>query len=429
MAHELATKKKKSRVLLAGGTVAAGDEPARPLTAEWLTVGRSEAADLWLDDPEVSALHCELAATPDGVVLRDLSSTNGTFVAGVRLAEGILTEACEIQVGDSRLAFMPSPYRQPDLSLKSEAFGGLVGQSAAMQRLYRALESVAPTELSVLITGETGSGKEVVARQIHEASERSNQPFVVVDCAALPATLAESVLFGHEEGAFTGASQRTDGAFTEANGGTVFLDELGELPIDLQPKLLRVIAERSVKRVGSNRYDPIDVRVLAATRRDLRREMNERRFREDLFFRLAQIQLELPPLRGRIEDVPLLVEEACRRVGRDRQHHRVVAYIEERFGNYDWPGNVRELVNVASVLASLGSDAPEDLLPVERRERQASEPSEFPRRFPEAKRQFEHDYFSTLLEATDQNLSEVARRCGLARHQVRAHLRKLGLWR
>jgi DNA-binding NtrC family response regulator len=245
----------------------------------------------------------------------------------------------------------------------------------------------------------------------------------VLDCGSLPSGLAESLLFGHEKGAFTGATHRTEGVFGQANRGTVFLDELGELPVELQPRLLRAVAERTVKRVGSNAYEPLDVRVVCATRRDLRREVNAGRFREDLFFRIAQVRIELASLRERLEDIPLLVAHACGALGRADSAARVTSYIQARFPTYDWPGNVRELVNVASVLACLGDGAAHDLLPIQSAPAEADSPLQFV----QAKRAFEARYFRSLVDATGGNISEIARRCGLARHQVRAHLRKLGL--
>ena len=432
-----ATKPRTAFELVHAGDLECPDGARLHVAGEVVTLGRSNAADVQINDDQVSALHCEIAGTPEGVVLRDLSSTNGTFVGNVKVRECVLTGATKIRIGRSELLFEPAERREPDLSPKANAFGSLVGGTAAMRKLFQTLHTVASTDLSVLVTGETGTGKELVARGLHVESKRASGPFVVVDCAALPVTLAESLLFGHDKGAFTGADQRADGSFHRAHGGTIFLDELGELPLELQPKLLRAIAERSVQRVGGSSYDDVDVRVVAATRRDLRREMNERRFREDLFFRIAQVRLELPPLRTRLADMPALVAEACRRAGRTDDSERVNAFIQQRFANYDWPGNVRELVNVASVLTALGEGAGADLLPVEGaaptgpgEQRSATQAStSHPLGFVDAKREFEHAYFERLLDATDNNLSEVARRCGLARHNVRAHLRKLGLWK
>jgi DNA-binding NtrC family response regulator len=255
---------------------------------------------------------------------------------------------------------------------------------------------------------------------------------VVLDCGSIPASLAESILFGHEKGAFTGATERRKGALAEAHGGTLFLDELGELPLELQPKLLRVLAERQVKRVGGNTNEPIDVRVLAATRRDLGVEMNAGRFRSDLFFRIAQVRVELPALRERIDDLPLLIEEICKRAGKPGAAPVVESWIERRLGSYDWPGNVRELVNVAQVAATL-ADTPEvidDVLTLAR-DAAAEGPERPQTAFAEAKRAaitgFERDYFVQLSRAAKGNVSEMARQSGMERHHVRAYLRKYGI--
>lgn len=429
MDDDNATVRRTTYHYVAGGTLCWGGGQAVAIGERPVTVGRAASAHVSIEDPAVSALHCELRGTARGVLLRDLGSTNGTIVGPVAVAEALLVERCAIRVGATVLEFVPAaaPEMVDDGSI--ESFGPILGRSPAMRQLYRLVASVAPTELSVLITGETGSGKELVAQALHHASPRRSGPFVVVDCGSLPAGLAESLLFGHERGAFTGANERREGAFAQASGGTLFLDELGELPEFTQPKLLRAVAERSVKRVGGARYEPVDVRVVAATRRDLRRAMNNRQFRDDLFFRLAQVQLELPPLRERLEDVPLLIADACRRMGRPEAAPRVTAYVETRFVGYDWPGNVRELMSVASVLAALGGEHVDDLadvLPVEQSLPRPS--SDGPaRRFVQAKREFEEDYFRRMLHATQGNISEIARRCGLARHQVRGHLKKLGL--
>ena len=422
-------------MLVRGGTLLTPTGTRVTIDPEGVTVGRDPSATLTVHDSEVSAAHCELRATAEGVVLRDLGSTNGTFVGRVAVLEARLTGPCTIRVGQTDLVFEPEADKHPVEAEAEAAFGPLVGISPVMRRLYKVMGRVAATDLSVLITGETGTGKDLVAQAIHGASPRSASPFVVVDCGAIPTGLAESILFGHEKGSFTGATQRKSGVFQSANGGTVFLDELGELPIELQPKLLRVIADRSVKRLGSNDYEPVDVRVLAATRRDLRREVNANHFRSDLFFRIAQVALDLPPLRDRPQDISLLVARACERLQCAQHAARVLPIIQTRFAHYDWPGNVRELMNVASVLASMddgtGGDTFDLLLPLEKPDERPAGSSDKSGNedlaFADAKRSFEHDYFRRLQDMTDGNISEIARRCGLARHQVRAHLRKLGL--
>ncbi|MBW2524565.1 MAG: sigma 54-interacting transcriptional regulator [Deltaproteobacteria bacterium] len=430
MAEVQATTRRPAYRYVTGGTLRYGAARTVPIGAEPITVGRDRSADVCIDDAAVSALHCELRGTAKGVLLRDLDSTNGTLVGQVAVREALLVGRCLIRVGSADLDFTPA--EGPEMVDDGEAvdsFGPLLGASPPMRQLYRTLATVASTDLAVLVTGETGSGKELVAKAIHEASPRRDGPFVVVDCGALPTGLAESLLFGHEKGAFTGATERSPGAFLQADGGTLFLDELGELPELAQPKLLRAVAEGSIKRVGGAKYASVDVRIVAATRRDLRRAVNAGRFRDDLFFRIAQVRVELPPLRDRVEDIPQLVAEACLRLDRSDAAPRVSGYIEARFRRHDWPGNVRELMSVASVLAALGDDGMDDvddMLPVEQ-ERVRSAGSVSAAHFVQAKREFEGAYFRRLLAATGGNISEISRRCGLARHQVRSHLKKLGL--
>jgi len=428
----------RARVLhwfVRGGVAKTPDGKSVTVDVDPIVVGRDEGAQIRLEDPEVSSIHCELRAVNEGVLVRDLGSTNGTFAGGVRIKEAILTQPADITVGASKIGIEPTGKQRVDVGF-ADRFGDLVGSSPKMRRVFGVLEKVAKTPLSILILGETGCGKEVVAKSVHASSDRKDGPFVVVDCGSIPATLAESLLFGHEKGAFTGATESKKGALAEANGGTLFLDELGELPLDLQPKLLRVLAERQVKRVGGSKVEPIDVRVLAATRRDLGAEMNAGRFRSDLFFRIAQVRVELPPLRDRIGDLPLLVEEVCKRVGKADAANVVLDWIEKRLGSYDWPGNVRELVNVAQVAATL-ADTPEaidDVLTLARDAREGegmAAKTEQKTAFAEAKRnavaQFERDYFSSLARSSKGNVSEMARQSGMERHHVRAYLRKYGI--
>lgn len=424
----------RARVLhwfVRGGIARTPDGKARVIDVDPLVIGRDEGAHIRLDDPEVSAMHCELRAVNEGVLVRDLGSTNGTFVGPVRVREGVVSAATEILVGQTRIAIEPTGKQRVDVGF-SDHFGDLVGSSPKMRRVFGVLEKVANTALSILILGETGTGKEVVAKSVHDASDRKGGPFVVLDCGSIPASLAESILFGHEKGVFTGATERKKGALAEAHGGTLFLDELGELPLELQPKLLRVLAERQVKRVGSNTTEPIDVRVLAATRRDLGAEMNAGRFRSDLFFRIAQVRVELPALRERIDDLPLLVAEICKRAGKPAAAPVVESWIDRRLGTYDWPGNVRELVNVAQVAATLADtpDAIDDVLTLAR-DSLGDEPKGPQTAFAEAKRSaisgFEREYFTQLSRSAKGNVSEMARQSGMERHHVRAYLRKYGI--
>jgi DNA-binding NtrC family response regulator len=428
---EGATRARVLHWFVRGGVARTADGKEIAIDVDPVVIGRDEGAQIRLGDPEVSAVHCELRAVNEGVLVKDLGSTNGTFVGSVRIREGVVSSAVELLVGQTRIAIEPTGKQRVDVGF-SDRFGDLVGSSPKMRRVFSVLEKIANTPLSILILGETGTGKEVLAKSVHDASDRKSGPFVVLDCGSIPASLAESILFGHEKGVFTGATERKKGALAEAHGGTLFLDELGELPVELQPKLLRVLAERQVKRVGASATEPIDVRVLAATRRDLGVEMNAGRFRSDLFFRIAQVRVELPALRERLDDVSLLVGEICKRAGKPEAAPVVESWIERRLGSYDWPGNVRELVNVTQVAATLADtpDAIDDVLTLARGATEG-EPQRPQTAFAEAKRgaiaTFERDYFGQLSRAAKGNVSEMARQSGMERHHVRAYLRKYGI--
>ncbi|HLV64264.1 MAG TPA: sigma-54-dependent Fis family transcriptional regulator, partial [Polyangiaceae bacterium] len=302
-----ATKRQLRRAKL---VVVEGPDKAKELVMERerVTVGRSVICDLVLSDKAVSGTHFEIVAREKGFLLRDLDSTNGTYCGELQVREVWIKPGTMIRVGQSHLRFEPEK-GTVDIELSGkERFHDLIGGSVRMREIFATLEKIAPTDLTVLVRGETGTGKELVARALHGASRRAGQPLVVQDCGAIPKDLIESTLFGHERGAFTGATERHRGSFEQADGGTIFLDEIGELDLSLQPKLLRVLENREIKRVGGDRQIPVNVRVVAATNRDLRQMVNEGTFREDLFYRLSVVQIELPPLRERPEDVPLLVE-------------------------------------------------------------------------------------------------------------------------
>jgi DNA-binding NtrC family response regulator len=427
------TRAKVLHWFIRGGTLTVPSGATYQIDVEPIVVGRNEHAGVVLDDSEVSGVHCELRAITEGIAVRDLGSTNGTFCQGVRIRDAVITTNAELIIGGTRLQITPSGHKQRVELGYSDRFGSIVGASPKMRRVFSVLEKVASTPLSVLVLGETGTGKEGVARAIHDASNRKTGPFVVVDCGSIPQTLAESILFGHEKGSFTGANERRMGALAEAHGGTLFLDELGELPIDLQPKLLRALSERQVKRIGGTTFDSIDVRVIAATRRDLSTEMNAGRFRSDLFFRIAQVRIELPPLRERLPDLPMLIEDICTRVHQPWAARIVQDWIERRMGAHDWPGNVRELVNVVSVAATLAQtpDAIDDVLLLARDEQQSTQSTQPATAFSDAKRQaievFERSYFTELSRRAKGNVSEMARQSGMERHHVRAYLRKYGV--
>ncbi len=317
----------------------------RPL-GESLRIGKAPDNDLVLPDDTVSRHHCVLTPRADGIQVRDLDSTNGTKVQGARVNEALVQAGTVLKVGEVEVVLRPGARGAEVMPSDKMSFGGALGRSLSMRMVFGVLERIAPTDATVLLEGETGSGKDVLARAICAESPRANKPFVVVDCGAVSYSLIESELFGHERGAFTGAVAARQGAFELADGGTVFLDEIGELPLDVQPKLLRVLETRELRRVGGNRTLKTDVRVIAATKRNLKREVEAGKFREDLFFRLAVVPVTVPPLRARRDDVPLLVENILKASGAAPGTLTVSPEVLQSLAAHDWPGNVRELRNV-----------------------------------------------------------------------------------
>jgi len=311
--------------------------------ADRIRIGKAPDNDLVLADDTVSRHHCELYRASDGIHVRDLGSTNGTKVQGARVSEAVVGPGTVLKVGEVEVILRVGVRTVEVLPSDKTYFGEAIGQSLSMRTIFGVLERIAPTVATVLFQGETGTGKDVLARATWTESDRAQKPFVVVDCGAVSYSLIESELFGHERGAFTGAVAARQGAFELAEGGTVFLDEIGELPLDVQPKLLRVLETREFRRVGGNRVLKTDVRVVVATKRNLEREIEAGKFREDLYFRLAVVPLTVPPLRARREDIPLLVEGILKAGGRDLA---VSDETMQALVAHDWPGNVRELRNV-----------------------------------------------------------------------------------
>jgi DNA-binding NtrC family response regulator len=424
-----------------GGRIRIGaSEPWFEVGQDPVIVGRNPACQLVVEDAKVSAVHVEFVATEEGVRVRDLGSRNGTYVGDVRFGEVVLANACSLRVGGTTVQFEPAGLEKVAVS-SIPAFGPLVGQSEAMRHIFERLGKIAPTDLTLLIGGETGCGKELAAKAVHDHSKRADKPFVVVDCGSIPPTLAEATLFGHERGAFTGAIDRHISPFHEAEGGTIFLDELGELPLDVQPKLLRALSERRVKSVGGSTYKPFDVRVIAATRRDLVRQVNQGAFRSDLYFRVAQVKVELPPMRSRIEDVPILVRSMLKDLSGEASYDRVSTTQLERLMRYDWPGNVRELRNAVQVAYALHDGGELDIASHLGALAEGGVPSEIGlggsaslaaafvgSPFQDAKRdvlaQFAKDYFTHLAEESRGNVSEMARRAGMERAHVRTYLKR-----
>jgi DNA-binding NtrC family response regulator len=334
-------------------TLQSVDDPSQEWTfdKEEIRLGSMEDNDVVLSDDTVSRYHCKIIQEDTGYVLLDQRSTNGTFINKVRVREAYIKPGSIVSVGQSQLRFNAREEEVQIVPSRSDRCAGLIGGNPRMREIYSIIEKIAPTATTVVIDGETGTGKEVVAQAIHSLSPRAKNDLVVFDCGAVPPNLIESELFGHEKGSFTGAMMTRQGLFEQADGGTLFLDELGELPIDLQPKLLRALEQREVRRVGSTKASKVDVRIIAATNRNLEDEVKAGRFRQDLFYRLSVVRLHLPSLRERADDIPLLVTHFLETGNYNKRGDapRVRGVMRDAMTalqNYPWPGNVRELVNV-----------------------------------------------------------------------------------
>jgi two-component system response regulator GlrR len=394
------------------------------------TLGSAPGSQVRIADREVSRLHAELEPCERGTWVRDLGSRNGTYVENLNVTAALLPDGACIRLGSTELT-LRYPMTPSPIDLWPEArFGGLIGGSTAMRELFAQMARVARTDAPVLILGETGTGKELAARAIHDASARRGGPFVIVDCAALADNLIEGELFGHTRGAFTGAITARAGSFEAASGGTIFLDEVGELPLLVQPKLLRALESQMVKRLGENEHRKVDVRLVAATHRDLRTMVNAGAFREDLYFRIAVLPLVMPPLRARAEDIGVLFRHFLD----GRQPMQPIS--DAQLAQLPWLGNVRELRNFVEracaigshgaalnrfappMLASVGSDA-------------ITPPVGFEQPFKEFRERWiehgEREYLGRLLARHDRNVSAAAESAGLDRTYVYRLIRKHGL--
>ncbi len=398
-----------------------------------ITAGRSAVNDIVLADTHVSGTHFEIAITSRGLLLRDLDSTNGVTIHGVRVREAWLDASAQFRAGESTFRLTGTDPVEIPLPL-IDHFDQLYGRSSVMRELFATLERLATRgdRLRVLIGGETGTGKELVARALHNRSARRARPFIVQDCTAIPRELAESQLFGHCKGAFTGAVADRPGCFEEADGGTIFLDEIGELPLDLQAKLLRVIQEGEIVRVGERAPRKVDVRVICATHRDLRAMIAEERFRQDLFFRIADVRVEVPSLRDRGDDVLVLAELFLRRCagesGPVRQLGRTAAAALRA---HAWPGNVRELKSVlerAHVMADGDEITAEDLSlsPEASVRRTVAHDGLLLLPHDRAVDEFERLYFASLL-AQHPTKAKAARAAEMSGEGLRQALKRLGL--
>ncbi len=408
------------------------------LDGDVVRIGSHPSNELVLDDPRVSRFHCQLRLHPRGWRVVDSSSLNGTRLGGFTVRDADITlPSCRIELGDSAVVVQPTS-SSLDTSVGSRAptFGGLYGLSSVMRRLFARIDRIAKADGDVLIEGESGTGKELIAAEIVQRSSRKDKPLIIVDCGAIARTLVESELFGHVRGAFTGADKTRLGAFEAANGGTVFLDEIGELPVEMQPKLLRALAAREIRRMGENQARTVDVRVIAATNRRLEDEINRGGFREDLYFRLGVLRIDVPPLRERPEDLPILVGAFLERLGRtDKMAEFTPAMFEDMKGHH-WHGNVRELRNFVErfvvfdereVASHATPPSQPSLTDAEGHAQDLAVP------FRQAKdrtiEEFEQAYLKALIGWAHGNVSKAARKANLDRMYLHRLLQKHGIRR
>ncbi len=391
-------------------------------------VGSDPTCDLVLDDPAVSRRHVQIRPHAQGAEVTDLDSTNGTTFSGSQVRSLVVPPGAVLRLGSSAVAIQPAWMVREVSPSPARRFGLCVGESVGMREVFAVLERVAPTDIGVLVQGESGTGKELLSRSVHDASTRRDGPYVVVDCGSIPEGLAESELFGHVKGAFSGATSDREGAFRRAHGGTLFLDEVGELPLSLQPRLLRVLETGQVKRVGADRMETVDVRVVAATHRNLAADVVRGTFRQDLLYRLSVVTVRVPPLRERPEDLPLLIRTL---LGPDWEPE---GDNLRQLMQYHWPGNVRELRNVLQRALALASEPTFEALRFTLGPPQRSRPDDglsgavLSMPFKEAKQQlvdrFEASYVRALMQRHKGNVSQAAEAAGISRKHLHDLLKR-----
>ena len=400
-----------------------------------VVLGTERSCDVVLTDEFVSRRHCSVSPAAGGFQITDLGSRNGTRIDGVSVSKVVAPPGVAIRLGKTLVQLLPADEVLDIPPSDKDRFGGLYGGSQAMRSVFAVLERASKSSAPVLFLGESGTGKELMARGVHDSSPRKDGPFVVFDCGASTETLIESDLFGHTKGAFTGAQSDRQGAFAAAHGGTLFLDEIGDLPIALQPKLLRMLEAGEVQRLGSNKSERFDVRIVAATHRDVFGEVSRGGFRGDLYYRLAVVEVHVPPLRQRPDDLPALIAMFLERAGAPQLAKQVGGTALERLQRYHWPGNVRELRNVITrAVALAGPDDDFQSLPFLLRPTAAAPEAQTVRAdrpFHEAKDEvvarFEREYLTDLVARAGGNLSQAARTAGLERKFLYKLLERAGL--
>jgi DNA-binding NtrC family response regulator len=410
----------------------AGRPVARTLVldSDLIRLGSHPSNEVALADPHVSRFHCRLSRGEAGWTLLDTGSLNGSSVDGVRTRDADLPRpVCRVALGGSIVRIRELGSEAVETLPQWSSFGELYGESLVMRQLFATLDRVARSDATLLIEGDSGTGKELAATEIVRRGTRAEHPFVIVDCSSISPTLIESELFGHAKGAFTGADRLRVGAFEAADGGTVFLDEIGELPLEMQPKLLRVLESREIRRTGENEARKVDVRVIAATNRRLESEVNRGRFREDLYYRLGVVTVRMPPLRKRIGDLPILIRVILRSLNAEESLHLFTPEVLADLGQHDWPGNVRELRNYVERSVVLEQAAPTSERPSAYSIRpppmtgvalpEAGSSPDLEKSFKLAKDEligdFERRYLSALLDWAGGNISKAARKAKMDR--------------
>jgi DNA-binding NtrC family response regulator len=400
-----------------------------------VVIGSERTCDVVLTDGFVSRRHCSIAPHAQGFAITDLGSKNGTLIDGVAVGKVVAPPGVAVRIGKTLVQCMPADEVVDIPPSTNDHFGALYGISLPMRTVFAILERASKSSAPMLLLGESGTGKELMARGVHDNSPRKDGPFVVFDCGASTETLIESDLFGHTKGAFTGAAVDRQGAFAAAHGGTLFLDEIGDLPVALQPKLLRMLEAGEVVPLGGRKSEKYDVRIVAATHRDVFGEVARGGFRGDLYYRLAVVEVSVPPLRARSGDLPKLISMFLDKAGAPQLGAQVGGAALERLQRYHWPGNVRELRNVITRAVALsGPDDDFASLPFVLRPTAAAPEAETiraDRPFHEAKDElvakFEREYLTDLVQRAGGNLSEAARIAGLERKFLYKLLERAGL--
>lgn len=372
-------------------------------------------------DQYISSKHCRIVSGEDGYFIEDLGSKNGTSLGDRKITRSRLPLKGEIVIGKSKIYFAVKKSLQKIEPAALTSLGPIIGKSNAIREIYTLIQKITPSSATVCITGESGTGKELVARLIHDLSTRRKMPFIALNCGAIPANLIESELFGHEKGSFTNATGQHKGVFEQANCGTLFLDEIGEMPLELQTRLLRVLETRHLRRVGGNADIPVDVRIIAATNQNLGQLVRDKSFREDLFFRLFVIPIAVPPLRDRKDDIALLAEHFLSELNIPSSPKKLSEGAINKLSIYNWPGNVRELKNTIqrSIIVSTDNTiVKEDIVFTEIK---TSVVDKLP--FGEQKK----TSIVTALRRANGNSSEAARQLGISRTTLASMVKRFSI--